>query len=228
MSYYAERLAGERLRSCYEVAPPRVKRYLEAEIRHVVERIRPGDTVLEVGCGYGRVAFELARHAAGVVGVDTAKESLALARTLGGNRGNCEFLEMDALELEFGDDTFDLAACVQNGICAFGVDQDRLLSAAVRVTRPGGRVLLSSYADSFWPHRLQWFEVQAEHGLMGEVDRRKSGDGVIVCRDGFRAGAMSAEQFRELASRAGLSCEIRVVDRSSVFCEIVAPAGAPA
>jgi hypothetical protein len=39
--YYARGLAGERLRRCYELAPDRVRRYLEAEIRFVLSRLAP-------------------------------------------------------------------------------------------------------------------------------------------------------------------------------------------
>ena len=82
IGYCAQRLAGTRLRRCYELAPPRVARYLEAEIRHVISRLRQGDDVLELGCGYGRVAPRLAETAGRVVGIDTAVESLALAREI--------------------------------------------------------------------------------------------------------------------------------------------------
>ncbi len=202
MGYYVENLSGERLRKVYEIAPPRVRRYLRAEIDHVLSRLSPEGSVLELGCGYGRVAFELANAAGRVVGIDTSPENLALARRLAGDSGRCEFLEMDAADLSFPDGEFDAVVCIQNGICAFGVDQKRLLGEAVRVTRSGGRVLFSSYAERFWSERLGWFQLQAELGLVGEIDREATGDGAIVCRDGFRA------------------------DGSSVFCEIVVPGAA--
>ena len=53
--YYSEQLFAERLRKCYEIAPPRARQYLEAEIDHVAGRIRPGESVLELGRGYGHV-----------------------------------------------------------------------------------------------------------------------------------------------------------------------------
>jgi ubiquinone/menaquinone biosynthesis C-methylase UbiE len=62
-SYYSEHVSAGRLRRCYELAPPRVRRYLDAEIEHVAGRIRPGDAVLELGCGYGRVMEKLAATA---------------------------------------------------------------------------------------------------------------------------------------------------------------------
>jgi len=224
MSYYSERLSGERLRRCYELAPPRVRRHLLAEIDHVLERVRPGDAVLELGCGYGRVALELARRAGRVIGIDTATESIALAREIAGGGSTCEFLEMDAVALAFPDDTFDATVCVQNGICAFRVDAARLLREAARVTKPGGKVLLSSYAAGFWEHRLRWFEIQADHGLLGPIDREATGDQTIACLDGFRSGAMSPEGFDRLCRGLCLPCLVEEVDGSSLFCEVEVPA----
>jgi 2-polyprenyl-6-hydroxyphenyl methylase/3-demethylubiquinone-9 3-methyltransferase len=223
MGYYADNLSGERLRECYAIAPPRVKQYLEAEIRFVVERVRSGDRVLELGCGYGRVTFRIAEVAGRVVGVDTSRESLELARELTGTGRSCEFLEMDAADLSLPDSAFDITVCVQNGICAFGVDQGSLLREAIRVTRTGGRVMFSSYSDHFWPHRLEWFEIQAANGLLGDIDYEESRDGVIVCSDGFRAGAMRPADFEALCREVGVTPVITEVDGSSVFCEISVP-----
>jgi len=74
--YYSDFLAAESLRRCYEIAPPRVARYLKAEIEHVLAVIKPSDAVLELGCGYGRVIGRLLGKARKVVGIDTSKASL--------------------------------------------------------------------------------------------------------------------------------------------------------
>lgn len=218
--YYAKKLSGSDLEGCYSLAPARIRRYLEAEILHVIERLRPTDSVLELGCGYGRIAMRLAPVARRVVGIDTAAASLGLARRTSTRSTPCEFLEMDALDLRFPDDSFDVVLCLQNGVCAFGVDQEALLREALRVTRCGGVVMLSSYTDAIWPERLAWFEAQAAEGLLGAVDREASGDGTIVCVDGFRAGRMTADAFRTLCCRIGVTPVITEVDGSSLFCEI--------
>lgn len=223
MGYYADRLSGERLRECYAIAPARVSQYLEAEIRHVMSRIEAGTTVLELGCGYGRVATRLAEVAGRVIGIDTATGSLDLAQEHAGPSSRCEFLEMNARELFFPDDSFDAVICVQNGICAFGEDPLRLIREAARVTRPSGRVLFSSYAERFWQHRLAWFELQAARGLVGEIDIDSTRDGVIVCKDGFRSGTMRSADFERLCREVGLAATITEVDGSSLFCEIHLP-----
>jgi len=221
--YYVGKLSGERLRQCYALASERVQRYLETEIDFVLSRLERNNAVLELGCGYGRVTFRLAEVAKRVVGIDTATESLALARQIAGSRSPCEFQEMDALELTFDTSEFDRVVCIQNGICAFGGDQDVLLQQALRVTRPGGRILFSSYAKLFWADRLEWFEAQAAAGLVGAIDHERTEVGTIVCKDGFHSGMLSPQAFLSLGKRSGVEAEVTEVDGSSVFCEFVAP-----
>ena len=110
--------------------------------------------------------------------------------------------------------------CAQNGISSFHVDQRSLLGAAVGITAPGGVVLFSTYAESFWPHRLEWFRAQSAAGLIGEIDEDATGDGVITCKDGFSATTVSPEELSCLAVGLGWKRVIRTVDDSSVFCEI--------
>jgi 2-polyprenyl-6-hydroxyphenyl methylase/3-demethylubiquinone-9 3-methyltransferase len=127
---------------------------------------------------------------------------------------------MNAVEMGFYPGMFDLVICIQNGISAFHVDQRKLIVAAVEVTKPGGLVLFSSYSERFWEERLLWFRVQAEHGLIGEIDERATGDGVIVCKNGFRATTVRPQEFATLTEGLGKSIKITEVADSSVFCEI--------
>jgi 2-polyprenyl-6-hydroxyphenyl methylase/3-demethylubiquinone-9 3-methyltransferase len=221
--YYADKLSAERLRACYELAPPRARAYLEGEIEYVLEQTPPSALVLELGCGYGRVLRRLASRARGVAGIDTSPESLQLAREFIGPASNVRLAAMDAARLGLRDHGFDLTICIQNGISVFGVDPQQLVREAVRVTRSHGRVLFSSYSARFWEARLEWFEVQAAQGLIGEIDRQATRDGVIVCKDGFRATTMDADGFRRLVAPLGLVPTVTEVQGSSLFCEIVTP-----
>jgi ubiquinone/menaquinone biosynthesis C-methylase UbiE len=221
--YYSEKLSAERLRTCYDLAPPRTKAYLEAEIGFLLERTSPHMRALELGCGYGRVLKRLAERVHVAIGIDTSVASLQMARELIGNIRSLHIAAMDAVCMGFPDRTFDITICIQNGISAFQVDRQRLLAEAVRVTKSGGTVLFSSYSSRFWTPRLEWFEVQAAHGLVGEIDYQVTGNGVIACKDGFRASTVGEEEFRALAAHAGLMPKITEVDSSSLFCEIVVP-----
>ena len=81
-------------------------------------------------------------------------------------------------------------------------------------------MLFSSYADEFWKDRLEWFRIQASHGLVGEIDEAATGNGTIACKDGFRATTVRPDEFHQLSQGLGADISIEVVADSSVFCEI--------
>jgi 2-polyprenyl-6-hydroxyphenyl methylase/3-demethylubiquinone-9 3-methyltransferase len=221
--YYRQKLSAKRLKQAYDMAPPRIRQYLEAEVHHVLGKIRPGDVVLELGCGYGRILPSLAQKAGRVIGIDTSWDSLLLGREMLADIANCVLLQMDAIQLAFGDKTLDVVVCIQNGISAFHVDQHRLIEESLRVVKPGGSALFSSYSEKFWVDRLAWFQLQSDAGLLGEIDLEKSRDGQIVCKDGFTATTVFPEQFLALIEGPDVDARIDEVDESSLFCEITAP-----
>ncbi len=219
-TYYTDKLSAERLMRCYEIAPPRVRQYLEAEIEFCASKIMPFDTVLELGCGYGRVLQRLVGKTRTLIGIDTSYPSLQLARKLLTNASGLHLFQMNANSLGLADNVCDVVLCIQNGISAFHVDQSTLLREVRRVTRSGGKILLSSYSEQFWSHRLEWFRLQAAHGLIGEIDEKATGGGVIVGKDGFHAATVTPEAFYALADKAGVAAMVVEIDHSSVFCEV--------
>ena len=216
--YYAQKLSAESLEQCYKLAPPRVKKYLEAETDFVLERIKANDIVLELGCGYGRIFPKLLTKAKAVFGIDNSFLSLGYAKKIFHKSGSIYLAEMNAANLGFKDKVFDAVICIQNGLSAFKVDQQKLVDEAIRVARKGGQVFFSSYSEKFWDHRLEWFQIQSEHNLIGEIDYKKTGNGVIVCKDGFKAVTISKDDFISLTSSTGFIPDVVEVDNSSIFC----------
>ena len=124
----------------------RARGYLRV-VRSLVDEagLRAGETVLEVGCGSGVVVRWLARHTHGanrIVGVDINSYLLREAATLVRKEGlesPIEFQEGNAEALPFRDSLFDVTmACtvLEEG------NADRILAEMVRVTKPGGRVVV--------------------------------------------------------------------------------------
>lgn len=220
-NYYSKSLNANSLQKCYNLAPSRVAQFLEAEITFVLNKINSNDIVLDLGCGYGRVAIRLLEKAKKVVGIDISKDNIQLANELVGNNNHCEFYTMDAAKLKFDDNNFDKVICVQNGISAFKVNPIKLIEESIRVTRKGGTILFSSYSEEFWDDRLQWFQIQADHKLIGEIDYNLTKNGIICCKDGFKAITYSAQEFLELTDRFNVETKIHDVDNSSVFCEMI-------
>ncbi len=217
MNYYSKNLHGPNLEKCYLLAPDRVKQYLSEEINFISSRIKPDDSVLELGCGYGRIVFKLAGNLKSITGIDISTDNIEYANKLNKNP-NSMFKKMDALQLEFEDNTFDRVICLQNGICAFNTDKEKLVQEALRVTKPKGKIFFSTYSEKFWTHRLKWFELQAEHGLLGKIDYKKSINNTVVCKDGFSSGAMKQQEFLKISKKLNVKSEISVVDSSCIIC----------
>lgn len=220
-SYYEKKLSSNRLKKVYDLATPRILQYLQAELGYALEHISGGDLVLDLGCGYGRQLPEMCKKAGFVVGIDSSADSLSLGMEFLKDVRNCVLVRMNARDLEFPDESFNVVTCLQNGISAFHVDQHDLIREAIRVTRPGGKILFSSYSEKIWEERLKWFELQSDAGLLGKIDPKKTGKGNIVCDDGFTATTVGESDFRELLSGIpGIEATLREVDGSCLFLVI--------
>jgi arsenite methyltransferase len=104
---------------------------------------RPGERILDVGCGPGYYVDELAEQVGDgghVSGVDLSPVMLAVARERCAGRGNTDFHEGEATALPVGDDEFDAVVSVQ--VLEYVPDVERALAEMRRVLRPGGRVVL--------------------------------------------------------------------------------------
>jgi len=219
--YYSKQLSSNTLKRCYDIAPPRVQQYLNAEMSHVLKHVSESDTVLELGCGYGRVLKKILPFSSDVIGIDTSKDSLRLASEYTESNPKCFLIQASAEKLPFPDNSIDKVVCIQNGVSAFKIDPQQLILESMRVTKGGGVCMYSSYSPKFWTHRLDWFQLQADAGLIGEIDQDQTKDGVIYCKDGFKATTFTSDNFKDLISMMDIEATIVEVDTSSIFCKIV-------
>lgn len=219
--YYADILHGKALERCYAIAPPRIRQYLEAEIDYVIQEVEGMNLVLDLGCGYGRVLSRLSPQVTTLVGIDTSLPTLIYGSQFLSGFDNIRLVTMNAGILGFKPDQFDAVICIQNGISVFRVDSHALVKEVARVTKPGGLLLFSTYSPQFWNHRLEWFRLQAEEGLIGEIDEAKTGEGIIVSKDGFKATTFSEKSLQKLFSHHVSTVEVFEIDQSSIFLRAV-------
>src|SRR5688572_17199475 len=108
--------------------------------------IEPGMTVLDLGCGDGTTALPAARLGAEVLGIDIAENLVAAgnARAAAAGFANLRFRQGDASSLgDVADSSFDLVVSVFGAMFAprpFDVAREM-----VRVTRPGGRIVMGNW-----------------------------------------------------------------------------------
>src|SRR5205823_14798548 len=102
--------------------------------------------VLDLGCGDGTTAVPEARLGADVLGVDIASNLVEAgnARAQGLGLTNCRFQEGDASDLqELEDDSFDLGVSIFGAM--FAPKPFDVAKEMVRVTRPGGRIVMGNW-----------------------------------------------------------------------------------
>src|SRR5690348_7092683 len=134
--------------------------------------LRPGERLLDLGCGAGRHAFEAARRGARVVALDASdtdvKDAAALLEAMEtegmiGERGAGAATVGDALALPFADAAFDrvIAAEVLEHIPA-----DRTaIGELVRVLRRGGTIAVT--VPRWYPELLNWALSDEYHTVKG-------------------------------------------------------------
>ena len=108
--------------------------------------ITKGLKVLDLGCGDGTTALPEARLGADVLGVDIASNLVEAGNRRANDEGltNCTFQEGDASNLqELKDHTFDLVVSIFGAM--FAPKPFDVAKEMVRVTRPGGRIVMGNW-----------------------------------------------------------------------------------
>jgi ubiquinone/menaquinone biosynthesis C-methylase UbiE len=110
--------------------------------------LRPGDLVLDAGCGEGRHTFECSRHDCTVLGMDLDSRSLLKARYVLGQmrtrkeaRGRFLLLRGNALRFPFADEMFDKIICAE---VIEHLHHDRpVMDELARILKKGGKIAVT-------------------------------------------------------------------------------------
>ncbi|EFQ82062.1 methyltransferase domain protein [Aeromicrobium marinum DSM 15272] len=161
--------------------------------------------VLDVGCGSGAPACELATdHGVEVVGITTSAVGVATARARAADLGlsGVSFEQRDGTDNGFDDAQFDRAWVLESSHLMR--DKDALVSECARVLRPGGRLVLCDL--------VRWREI-------GFAEVRERRVDFAVLRDAFGdAHFRTLDDYAALAESHGL-----VVDRVDDLTALTLP-----
>jgi SAM-dependent methyltransferase len=194
----------------------RVKWFLH--LHYLREHVVPGDRVLEVGAGAGRFTQELARITSPIVVSDISPGQLELnrsnARRLGYASEIEEWVECDmcALEELLPEHAFDATVCYGGPLSYVFDRRDAALEQLIRVTRPGGKLLLS--VMSLWGGVHQYLEGVLQTSLEANREVIATGDLApdVVGSGHHYCHMFRAEELRHFLEVHGL--EVLVISAS--------------
>jgi ubiquinone/menaquinone biosynthesis C-methylase UbiE len=194
-----------------EVKDVELNAALKAEEKFIAKRVHNGSTLLDVGCGTGRLLEVLAKSLSRAVGIDYKKKMLDMAEKKLKGFHNIELLEANVYKIPFPDDSFDYVICTCNTFGNFdqpGVALDELL----RVVKPNGEVILGVYSENALPVQLRTYRAI---GLI--VDRYDSEK--VKTHEGLVSKRFSRATLEELAKAHGANAAIQ--DLTPIFRAVV-------
>jgi ubiquinone/menaquinone biosynthesis C-methylase UbiE len=141
--------------------------------------------VLDIGCGDGEFAVELAKRGAIVVGIDPSREMVKAARTRPrAQSAGINFQVAQAAQLPFRSGQFDVVTAIT--VLCFVDDATPVFQEIARVLRPGGRLVIGELGK-----RSTWAVARRLRAWLGSLLWR-------------RARFRTANELRQLAAQAGL------------------------
>jgi ubiquinone/menaquinone biosynthesis C-methylase UbiE len=191
--------------------------------------IQPGMRILDMTCGPGFYAVDLAKQGCSVVGVDFSPAAITYARQLAENEGvadRCTFVEQNVLEMDYTGANFDAALFTYGQLAVFPRDQAQtLLEKVACALRPGGRLCVEllnqeriDKVSNTW-----WFTDNT--GLWGSAPFLHLGERFWLPKQ-----ETSMERFQIIHLETGQMDEITLCDQTyavETMCEMMKTAGFP-
>ena len=147
--------------------------------------LRPGDRVLDMGCGAGRHAFEMFRRGADVVAFDQDGDELAgVLELFGAMRdegqvpagAEADIKQGDALSLPFADGEFDRIVAAE--VLEHIPEDTTAIAEVARVLRPGGTLAVT--VPRWLPEKVCWALSREYHEVEGGHVRIYTGDELVA------------------------------------------------
>jgi ubiquinone/menaquinone biosynthesis C-methylase UbiE len=184
------------------------REYTWSDLLPLAEYTKDGDSVLDLGCGNGRLYQMFAKKQVQYTGVDQSQELLKIAHE---KFPTAKFVVGEMSKLDFAGETFDSIYCIAALNHIPGREfQLQCVKEMYRVLKPGGKLLMTN-----WNLFSQTAQAKArEHGWVIEPDSDDLGIDIMVPwkdSSGKILGeryyhGFTAEELQELCMTAGFTC----------------------
>jgi 2-polyprenyl-3-methyl-5-hydroxy-6-metoxy-1,4-benzoquinol methylase len=167
-----------------------------------------GKKVLELGCSYGFFSIQLARLGADVDSVDYSPESLKVAQNFLDKENDdslsLRFHQMDAREIKFPDNSFDVIVNCDFIEHIYHRDQENVVKEMKRVLKVGGTIV--TYTPNYNRVRMEYYIQKIKRGLKGQKwGWQDSASGTDHQDTELHVGLLSLNELIELFERNGFT-----------------------
>lgn len=211
---FSERMLREHLDESHGAAT-RIAAERAAQLEWLWTRLnlQAGQRVLDVTCGPGLYAVELARRGCQVIGVDFSPAAIAYATDLALSEGlaqHCTFIEQDVRCMDFGQALFDAALLLYGQLAVFTkAEAQALLNHLALTLKPGGRLCVELLnQERVDKTRSEWWFTD-DKGLWGDRPFLHLGE-----RFWHETEEMSVERFYIIHLEIGELTEISLSDQT--------------
>ncbi|MEY2472281.1 MAG: hypothetical protein QOK28_1610 [Actinomycetota bacterium] len=177
------------------------------EVDFIVEHLalQPGERVLDVGCGPGRHAHELARRGFEVVGVDIAQRFVDLANEHA--PPGATFVRGDARTLAYDGEFDAVISLCQGGFGLVGDEDGSVLAGMARAVKPARRVAFSAFSAYFLLQHLESNETfDATRGVSTETTEVRDSAGTPMAAE-LHTSVFTPRELRLMCAATGLRAE---------------------
>ncbi|MEK6833128.1 MAG: class I SAM-dependent methyltransferase, partial [Nanoarchaeota archaeon] len=182
-------------------APELIQEFLDGEIEFISEHIKPNSSILEIGCGYGRLLKIMAKKSKQLVGIDFSNRMVELSKKNLEGKENVDIQLMEADKLTFNDNFFDYVVCLDNSFGNMPKIELDVLKEMKRVCKNGGEIIISVFSENAKDVQRENYE---RIGLTNIKDDGKA----IHTAEGFYSRRFAKEELKSLFNNAGLEPEI--------------------
>lgn len=181
---------------------PIYQELFRAEAEYLAAHIMPGSSVLDIGCGDGRIIKYILPVTKDVIGLDIDPNAINLAKHKFADEPNLRLIEGDVFKLPFSTESFDVITLMLT-LVNLGDRKADALKEMKRVMKSTGKIIISVYSEDAWNHRIQQYKA------ISLPIKEISGTKVILneFNEGSTSEQLSLNDLEGIADRAELKVQ---------------------
>jgi SAM-dependent methyltransferase len=195
-----------------ENATPELQAVFDKENEYLLENIKKGSVVLDVGCGFGRHIGVLLPIAKNLYGIDRDRSVFDFAAEKFKGEKKVELFLEESRKTHFKNGAFDAIICMGNTFGNMADEKVPVLKEMKRILKKGGSIIISVFSENALRQRKEDLEIAGFH-------IKKTEKGRIITSEGLISEQFSREELEGLFSQAGLKVEIEELTPISYVCE---------